>query len=84
MANDHDYSGILLEEMRESFRAMAEGMGVIERQTRFIPEMRQDIKRLQDDMQTVKAALTGTNHELREMRKEVNDHEHRITRLEAA
>jgi septal ring factor EnvC (AmiA/AmiB activator) len=84
MAEDRNYTDILLEEMRENFRTISEGIADIKRQTLYIPQLRHDVRDLKEDMKTVKAALTDTNKELREMRKQVNDHEHRITHLEAA
>jgi hypothetical protein len=76
-----NYTDILLEELREHFRVVIEALADVQHHTRYIPEMRQDISRLRGDVETIKKAVTETNHKLR---KQVTDHEHRITPLEAA
>jgi hypothetical protein len=67
----------------ENFRTLSEGIADIKRQTTYIPQMRQDIRELRASVDTVQAAVTDTNRELRQMREQVTEHEHRITRLEA-
>ena len=47
----------------------------MQKQTIFIPEIRDDIAALKQDVKTIKAAVTDTS-------KQANSHEHRITKLE--
>lgn len=86
MSTDDDmrYYGILLEEMRDSFKVVTEAVADVQRAVEVLPTMQEDIAGLKDDMKAVKAVLTDLSREVRELREEANDHERRVTRLEAA
>jgi hypothetical protein len=55
--NDSDCTGVLLEEMRESFRVVMEAVGDIQRQVRTLPEVRQNTRLLMDDVEVLKVAV---------------------------
>lgn len=82
--DDRRYYGIFLEEMRDSFKVVTEAVTDMQRAVEVLPTVQEDIAGLKDDMKAVKAALTDLSREVRERRVEANDHERRITRLEAA
>ena len=87
MANkqdNSDYTSVLLEEMREQFRAVMEAVGDIQRQVRAIPEIRQNTRLLMDDTQALKVAVRELSNEVGGLSDQVEHHEHRISRLEAA
>jgi prophage DNA circulation protein len=79
-----DYSGVLLEEMREHFRAVMEAVGDIQRHVQAIPEIRQNTRLLMDDVEAMKAAVRSLSNEVSGLNDQVEHHEHRIRRLEAA
>ncbi len=79
-----DYTGVLLEEMRESFRAVMEAVSDIQRQVRAIPEIRQNTRLVMDDTQTLKVAVRDLSNEVGGLSDQVEHHEHRISHLEAA
>lgn len=79
-----DYTGVLLEEMRENFRAVMEAVGDIQRQVRAIPEIRQNTRLLMDDTQALKVAIKDLSNEVGGLSDQVEHHEHRISHLEAA
>lgn len=74
--SDDNYLGVLLEEIRDQNRAVLEAVGDMQKNVAKIPGIESDIHELKQDMKIVKAAVTDLSHQ-------VNDHEHRITRLEA-
>lgn len=80
---DSDYTGVLLEEMRESFRAVMEAVGDIQRQVHALPEIRQNIRVLMDDVEVLKVAIKDLSNEVGGLSDQVEHHEHRIHRLEA-
>ena len=86
MANNDasDYTGVLLEEMRENFRVVMEAVGDIQRQVYALPEIRQNTRLLMDDVEVVKAAVRSLSNEVNGLDGQVEHHEHRIRRLEAA
>ena len=87
MADKNDapnYTGVLLEEMRENFRAVMEAVGDIQRQVRAIPEIRQNTRLLMDDTQALKVAIKDLSNEVGGLSDQVEHHEHRISHLEAA
>ncbi len=49
-SNASDYTGVLLEELRENFRAVMEAAGDIQRQVQALPEIRQNTRLLIDDV----------------------------------
>ena len=75
--NDANYIGVLLEEIRDQNKAVLEAVGDIQRSTADLPEIQADVAELKSDMKIVKAAVTDVS-------KQQNDHERRITQLEAA
>jgi hypothetical protein len=78
-----DYTGVLLEEMRENFRAVMEAVGDIQLQVQALPEIRQNTRLLMDDNQALKAAVRELSNEVGGLSDQVEHHEHRISRLEA-
>ncbi len=86
MADDKDsnYYGVLLEEMRENFRIVMEAVGDIHRQVRTLPEIRQNTRVLMDDVEVLKAAIRDLSNEVSGINDQVEHHERRISRLEAA
>jgi hypothetical protein len=82
--DDPAYTGLLLEEVRESFRVVMEAVGDIQRQVHALPEIRQNTRLLMDDTQALKAAVRGLSNEVGGLSDQVDHHEHRIRRLEAA
>ena len=86
MANgdDTDYTGVLLEEMRENFRAVMEAVGDIQRQVHAVPEIRQNTRLLMDDVEVVKLAVRSLSNEVAGISDQVEHHEHRLNRLKAA
>lgn len=79
-----DYTGVLLEEMRENFRAVMEAVGDIQRQVRALPEIRQNTRLLMDDTQALKVAVRDLSNEVGGLSDQVEHHDHRISHLEAA
>jgi hypothetical protein len=75
-SDDARYFGILLEEIRDQNKAVLEAVGDIQAQVRILPT-RAEFEELRQDVKVIKAAVTDVSHQ-------VTDHEHRITRLEAA
>jgi chromosome segregation ATPase len=74
---DKDYSAALLEEIRAQNKAVLEYVGELPGIKKDMAELKEDVAVLKSDMTVVKAASTDISHQL-------DDHEHRITRLEAA
>lgn len=81
---DSAYIGVLLEEMREHFRAVIEAVGDIQRQVQALPEIRQNTCLLMDDNQALKAAVRELSNEVGGLSDQVEHHEHRIRHLEGA
>jgi len=81
---DNNPYALLVEEMREHFRVVTEALADVQRNVRYIPEMRQDLHRLRDDVEVIKKVVVEHSHKLKELRGDLRRHEHRITRLEAA
>ncbi len=81
---DPDYANVLLEEMRETFRAVMEAAGDIQRVVQAVPEIRQNTRLLMDDNQVLKAAVRDLSNEVGGLNDQVEHHEHRISRLDAA
>jgi hypothetical protein len=79
-----DYTGVLLEEMREHFRAVIEAVGGIQRHVQVLPEIRQNTRLLMDDNQALKAAVRELSSEVGGLNDQVEHHEHRISHLETA
>jgi hypothetical protein len=62
MDDDDSYCyGMLLEEMREQNRVVMEALGAIRWATLLLPEVRQRVVKLEDDMEVVKATITDTS-----------------------
>lgn len=79
-----DYTGALLEELRENFRAVMEAVGDIQRQVQVLPEIRQNARLLMDDTQALKVAVRDLSNEVGGLSDQVEHHEYRISYLEAA
>jgi len=71
------YFGVLLEQIRDQNKAVLEAVSDMQRNVAELPAMKQDIAELKQDMKIVKAAITDVSHQ-------VQDHERRLTDLEAA
>jgi prophage DNA circulation protein len=82
--NGSDYTGLLLEEVREDFRAVMEAVSDIQRQVHSLPEVRQNTRLLMDDTQALKVAVRGLSNEVGGLSDQVEHHEHRISHLEVA
>ena len=74
--SDDNYLGVLLEEIRDQNRAVLEAVGSMREDLNHLPK-REEFDELKQDVKIIKAAVTDLSHQ-------VNDHEHRITRLEAS
>ena len=70
------YKGVMLEELLGQNKAILEAVGDMQRHVADIPQMKEDIGELKSDMKIVKAAVTANS-------RDIHDHEHRITILEA-
>lgn len=78
MSNSNDnYLGILLEEIRDQNKAVLEAVGDMQKHVAKLPKMETSIEELKQDMKIIKAAVT-------DMSNQQNDHEQRISQLEAA
>ncbi len=75
MSSANTYVAVLLEEVRDQYKTVLEAVGGMQKNVALIPEMREDISEMKQDIKVLKAALTDTNHQ-------VQDHEVRISRLE--
>ena len=75
--NDADYIGVLLKEIRDQNKAVLEAVGNMQKHAAKIPYVEETVTELKEDMKIVKAAITDAS-------KQQNDHERRITQLEAA
>ncbi len=73
--SDDNYVGVLLEQIRNEIKAVHKEAGGMREELANVPK-RKEFNELKDDMKVVKAAVTDISHQM-------NDHEHRITRLEA-
>jgi phosphomevalonate kinase len=82
--DSEDYTGVLLEEMRENFRAVMEAVRDIQRQAYALPEIRQNTRLLMDGVEVLKAAVRSLSNEVGGLNDQVEHHEHRIRHLEAA
>ena len=74
---DKDYQTVLIEQLVDQNKAILEFVGEIPGIKKDIVELKEDVAELKSDMKVVKAAITDMSHQL-------DDHEHRIARLEAA
>ena len=74
--DDVRYFGVMFEEIRDQNRAVLELLRGIPTLSDF-QQLEQRVDDLQADVKIVKAAVTDQSHQLA-------DHEHRMTRLEAA
>jgi septal ring factor EnvC (AmiA/AmiB activator) len=73
---DKDYQTVLIEQLVDQNKAILEYVGELPGIKKDVAELKEDVAGLRADMQVVKAAITDISHEL-------DDHEHRIARLEA-
>lgn len=73
---DNDYTGLLLEQIRDQNRAVLEAVTNLPTRIEF-NELKEDPQTLKSDARVIKAAVADLSTQL-------TDHEHRITRLEAA
>lgn len=74
--SDHDYTAILLEEIRDQNKAVLEAVGDMRKELAEVPK-RDEFDELKQDMKVIKAAAVDLSHQ-------VADHERRITDPEAA
>lgn len=74
--SDQDYTAILLEEIRDQNKAVLEAVGGMRKELADVPK-HDEFDELKQDVKVIKAAVVDLSHQ-------VADHEHRITRLEAA
>lgn len=74
--DDVRYFGVMFEEIRDQNKAMLELLRVIPTLSDF-QRIEHRVDEVQADVKVIKAAVTDQSHQLA-------DHEHRITRLEAA
>ncbi|HEX9036633.1 MAG TPA: hypothetical protein VF808_06530 [Ktedonobacterales bacterium] len=81
--DNSDYTSVLLEEMREQFRAVMEAVGDMQRQVHALPEIRQNTRLLMDDTQALKVAVRDLSNAVGGLSDQVEHHEHRISHLEA-
>lgn len=77
MANDDNYTNVPLEEMNGKFDAIIEAVRTVPSLVESVNALSADMEEVRDDVKIIKAAVTDTN-------QQVQDHEQRITRLEAA
>jgi archaellum component FlaC len=70
-------NSVLLEELTSDFHAITEILIDTHKQVQHIPKMQEDISDIRQELRTMTFALTDTN-------RQAHNHEHRITRLEAA
>lgn len=75
--DDINYLSVLLEEIKSQNKAVLEAVADMQRNVAELPAIKEDIGELKQDMKIIKAAVTDLSHQ-------VHDHEHRISRLEAA
>ena len=76
MTNLDNYTGILLEEIRDQNLALLEAVADMQRYIVQIPVMSSDIDSLKQDVNTIKKVVTDIS-------RQQKDHETRITRLES-
>jgi uncharacterized protein (UPF0335 family) len=69
-----DYTGVLLEDIQSQIKRLAEAMA----------DVPQDVRLLKEDMAEVKADIKVIKAVVTDHDKELNDHQKRITVLEAA
>lgn len=76
--NDTDMNrfSVLLEEIRDQNKTVLEAVNDMRAELAQMPK-REDFDELKQDVKIIKAAVT-------DLSRQVNDHEHRISRLEAA
>jgi len=74
---DKDYQTVLIEQLVDQNKAILEYVGQLPSITRDIVHLKEDVAELRSDIKIVKAAVTDLN-------QQAANHEHRITRLEAA
>jgi len=64
-SSDDNYVGLLLEQIRDQNKAVLEAVGDIQRKVADLPT-RAEFNELKQDMKVVKAAVTATNHDLKQ------------------
>lgn len=74
-SDDNNYIGVLLEEIRDQYKAVPEAVGAMREQLQQIPK-REEFEELKDDVKIIKATVTDLSHQVTESR--------RIGRVEAA
>ena len=77
MANDKDYQTVLLEQLVDQNKTILEYVGELPGIKKDIVALKSDVLELKQDMKVVKVAVTDMSHQL-------DDHERRIARLNAA
>ena len=72
-----DYQTVLIEQLVDQNKAILEYVSDVPAMAARLEHVEQDVSELEQDMKIVKAAVTDVS-------QQVANHEHRITRLEAA
>ncbi len=75
MQDDH-YEGAILEEIRDQNKAILEGLAPLLPMSRVVDQLKEDVAELKIDVKAIKAVITDHSGQL-------NNHETRITQLEA-
>jgi hypothetical protein len=73
---DDNYTGLLLEQIRDQNKAVLEAVGDMRAELKRVPK-REEFDELKQDVKIIKAAVT-------DLSRQVNNHEHRIGNLETA
>jgi hypothetical protein len=77
MSKDDNYVAVMLEQIQDQNKTVLEAVGDMQKHVAKLPHIEESIEELGQDMKVVKAAITDVSHQQ-------SEHEHRISRLEAA
>lgn len=61
-----DYTGHMLEQVLDEIKAVHELVAEVPKMARKLDRVEQDVAELKQDMKVVKAAVTATNHDLKQ------------------
>ena len=75
MSDKDGYFGILLEEVRDDVKRLAEAVGSLMGLPKAVQRLENDVTELKTDVKVIKAVITGHSSQLA-------NHEKRITKLE--
>lgn len=76
MKSGRDYTGIILEEIRDQYKVVIEAVGTIQETMKTLAT-KDDLHRVEKKVDTIQFALTETNNDVRHL-------DSRVTRLEQA